>query len=133
LFPEEFHNRVSLEAYTKAVMMCQKLKDDLKHKYGESCVFYPEIAMTCDTQEEILGSKRIYGIVDLLVLDKNGIPHLIDFKTSTKPYNKFHETKKQAYTYQLAVYERILSNYGIRTDESTSTIVPIQIKGMQYD
>ena len=35
-------------------MMCQKLKDDLKHKYGESCVFYPEIAMTCDTQEEIL-------------------------------------------------------------------------------
>ena len=86
--------------------------------------------MTCDTQEEILGSKRIYGIVDLLVLDKDGIPHIIDYKTSTKSYNAFSNPKKLAYTYQLAVYERILSNYGIRTDESTSTIVPIQIKGM---
>ena len=132
-FPEEFHKHVSLETYNKAVIMCQKLKEDLKRKYGESCVFYPEIAMTCDTQEEILGSKRIYGIVDLLVLDKDGIPHLIDYKTSTKSYNNFHETKKQAYTYQLAVYERILANYGIRTNESTSTIVPIQIKGMHYD
>jgi hypothetical protein len=35
--------------------------------------------------------------------------------------------------YQLAVYERILANYGIRVDESTSTIIPIQIENMNYD
>jgi ATP-dependent exoDNAse (exonuclease V) beta subunit len=73
------------------------------------------------------GSNRIFGIIDLLVIAEDGTPHLIDFKTSTKTYNDFHQTKKTAYTYQLAVYERILANYGIRTDESTSTIIPIQI------
>lgn len=134
-FPNEFKDEqlITKEVFLKALTMCQKLKADLKQKYGENCIIYPEIAMTCDTMVEVAGSSRIYGIVDLLVIDEKGIPHLIDYKTSTKPYNKFHPTKKSAYTYQLAVYERILAMYGIRTDESTSTIIPIQIKDMKYD
>ena len=132
-FPYEFQQNVSKETFLKVLTMCQKLKQDLQKQYGEDCMIYPEIAMTCETQEEVLGSKRVYGIVDLLVIDEKGVPHLIDYKTSTKTYNNFHETKKAAYTYQLAVYERILANYGIRTDESTSTIVPIQIQDMIYD
>ena len=132
-FDTEFKQNVSLEVFKKSVKMCQTLKEDLQRKYGDDCIIYPEIAMTCDTQQEILGSKRIYGIIDLLVIDQKGVPHILDYKTSTKPYNKFHITKKLAYTYQLAVYERILANYGIRTDESTSSIIPIQIKDMKYD
>ena len=132
-FPYEFQQNVNKETFLKVLTMCQKLKQDLQKQYGEDCVIYPEIAMTCETQEEVLGSKRVYGIIDLLVIDEKGVPHLIDYKTSTKTYNNFHETKKAAYTYQLAVYERILANYGIRTDESTSTIVPIQIQDMTYD
>lgn len=132
-FPNEFKSNVSKDVFLKAVTMCQKLKEDLQRKYGKDCAIYPEIAMTCDTQQPILGTSRIYGIIDLLVIDEKGVPHLIDFKTSSKPYNKFHDTKKLAYTYQLATYERILANYGIRTDESTSTIIPIQIQGMKYD
>lgn len=132
-FPNEFKENVNKETFLKAITMCQKLKADLRQKYGENCVFYPEIAMTCETLEEVAGSKRIYGIVDLLVIDEQGVPHLLDFKTSTKSYSDFHQTKRTAYTYQLAIYERILANYGIRTDESTSTIVPIQIKDMNYD
>lgn len=132
-FPNEFKNYITKDVFLKTITMCQKLREDLQKKYGKDCVFYPEIAMTCETQQEILGSKRIYGIVDLLVIDEKGIPHLIDYKTSTKHYDDFHSTKKLAYTYQLAVYERILANYGIRTDESTSTIVPIQIKNMKFN
>ena len=132
-FPNEFKSNVSKDVFLKAVTMCQKLKEDLQRKYGKDCAIYPEIAMTCDTQQPILGTSRIYGIIDLLVIDEKGVPHLIDFKTSSKPYNKFHDTKKLAYTYQLATYERILANYGIRTDESTSTIIPIQIQGMKYN
>lgn len=134
-FPNEYkaNSRITKEVFVKAVTMCQKLKEDLKKKYGEDCVFYPEISMTCDTLVEVSGSSRIYGIVDLLVVDAKGVPHLLDYKTSTKPYSDFHITKKTAYTYQLAIYERILANYGIRTDESTSTIIPIQIKNMKYD
>ena len=113
--------------------MCQKLKEDLQKKHGKECIFYPEIAVTCKTQQEVLGSDRIYGIIDLLIIDENGIPHLIDYKTSTKTFDDFHQTKKTAFNYQLAVYERILANYGIRTSDSTSTIVPIQLKDMQYD
>ena len=132
-FPNEYKDFISKDNFLKALTMCQKLKEDLKQRYGENCVIYPEIAMTCETFEEVAGSKRIYGIVDLLVIDEQGIPHLIDYKTSTKSYDKFNPQKKKAYTYQLAVYERILSNYGIRTDESTSTIIPIQIQDMKYD
>jgi hypothetical protein len=132
-FPNEYKENVTKEVFLKAITMCQKLRDDLKSQYGENCIFYPEIAMTCETLEAIDGSNRIYGIVDLLVIDEKGVPHLLDFKTSTKLYDDFHVTKKQAYTYQLATYERILANYGIRTDESTSSIVPIQIKDMKYD
>ena len=133
VFPNEHKSYVNEQTFLKAITMCQKLKEDLKKKYGENCVIYPEIAMTCETLETVGGSNRIYGIVDLLVIDENGIPHLIDYKTSTKTYDKFHSTKKLAYTYQLAVYERILANYGIRVDEASSTIIPIQIKDMKYD
>ena len=132
-FPNEFKADINKETFLKMLTMCQKLKNDLKTKYGENCIIYPEITMTCETQVEVGGSNRIYGIIDLLVIDEKGIPHLIDYKTSTKTYDDFHPTKKTAFTYQLAVYERILANYGIRTDESTSTIIPIQIKGMHYD
>lgn len=132
-FPNEFKAYIDKDTFLKAITMCQKLKADLKQKYGEECVIYPEIAMTCETFEEVAGSKRIYGIVDLLVIDEKGMPHLIDYKTSTKPYDKFNAQKKKAYTYQLAVYERILAMYGIRTDEATSTIIPIQIKDMKFD
>lgn len=132
-FPNEFKTYVSKEVFLKAVTMCQKLRDELRAEYGAECVFYPEIAMTCDTQVEVAGSKRVYGIVDLLVIDEKGIPRLFDYKTSTKSFNDFHITKKIAYTYQLAIYERILANYGVRTDESTSSIIPIQIKDMKYN
>jgi ATP-dependent exoDNAse (exonuclease V) beta subunit len=81
--------------------------------------------MSCKTQQKVAGSENIYGIVDLLVIDESGVPHLIDYKTSNKPYHKFNSAKKLSYTYQLAVYERILANYGIKTDKSTSTIIPI--------
>lgn len=132
-FPAEFQANMNEDTFYKAITMCQKLKQDLKRQYGENCVIYPEIAMTCKTQVEVGGSDRIYGIIDLLVIGENGVPHLIDYKTSTKTFDDFHQTKKTAFTYQLAVYERILANYGIRTDESTSTIIPIQINNMRYD
>lgn len=132
-FPNEFKSHINKENFLKAVTMCQKLREDLKRKHGENCIIYPEIAVTCLTQQKVAGSDRVYGIIDLLVIDEQGMPHIIDYKTSTKPYNKFHDTKKLSYTYQLAVYERILANYGIRTDESTSTIIPIQLQDMKYD
>lgn len=132
-FPNEYKDNINKETFLKALTMCQKLKEDLKQKYGENCIFYPEITMTCETQQEVGGSNRILGIVDLLIIDEKGVPHLIDFKTSTKTYDNFHITKRTAYNYQLAVYERILANYGIRTDESTSSIIPIQIKDMKYN
>lgn len=132
-FPNEFKKHINEETFLKAITMCQKLKEDLKRQHGEDCIFYPEIAVTGKTQQEVSGSDRIYGIIDLLIIDEQGVPHIIDYKTSTKPYNKFHDTKKLSYTYQLAVYERILANYGIRTSDSTSHIVPIQLKNMQYD
>jgi hypothetical protein len=38
-------------------------------------------------------------MIDLLVIDEEGNAHIIDYKVSSKPYGKFSEPKKLAYTY----------------------------------
>jgi len=38
-FPNEFKENVNKETFLKAITMCQKLKADLRQKYGENCVF----------------------------------------------------------------------------------------------
>ena len=64
-------------------------------------------------------------MIDLLVIDNKGNSHIIDYKTSPKPYNKYSEAKKLAFSYQIAVYNRILNSYGINTDDSEMLVVPI--------
>lgn len=48
------------------------------------------------------------GIIDLLILDKNGVPHILDYKTSPKGYKDYASAKKLAFMYQVATYEMML-------------------------
>jgi ATP-dependent exoDNAse (exonuclease V) beta subunit len=41
----------------------------------------------------------LLGRVDLLVLDKYGTPHVIDYKTSPKPYEQYNSAKVLNFTY----------------------------------
>lgn len=118
---------VTEEQFTKMLEMCSKLKSQIEEEYGEGCDFYPELTISTKITEERDGCDTIIGIIDLLVIDRQGRTHIYDYKTSTKPYGKYHATKKSGFTYQLAVYDRILQHYGIYTGDGSCKIVPIQL------
>jgi ATP-dependent exoDNAse (exonuclease V) beta subunit len=55
------------------------------------------------------GVSQLLGRIDLIVIDSKGNTHIIDYKTSPKPYVQYNSAKKLGYTYQLAAYTRILA------------------------
>lgn len=118
---------VSKEQFTKMIQMCAKLKDQIEEEYGEGCDYYPEFTVASKVTEQRDDCDTIVGIIDLLVIDSKGKVHIYDYKTSTKPYSKYNDTKRQTFTYQLAVYDRILQHYGVYTGDGTCKIVPIQL------
>nr|DAM35340.1 MAG TPA: ATP-dependent DNA helicase [Bacteriophage sp.] len=42
---------------------------------------------------------KLYGIIDLLVIDSKGNAHIIDYKTSIHDYLGFSDPKIYAYSY----------------------------------
>ena len=107
--------------------MCTKLKAQIEEEYGGKCDFYPELTITSKITQSLDGCDTLIGIIDLLVVDKDGRVHIYDYKTSTKPYSKYNPTKISGFTYQLAVYDRILQHFGIYTGDGSCKIVPIQL------
>ena len=73
----------------------------------------------------------LIGRIDLIVIDSAGNAHVIDYKTSPKPYVKYNEAKKLGYTYQLATYTRILAQNGVRFNGIRSFVAPIQLEGFR--
>lgn len=76
---------------------------------------------------------RLSGSIDLMVVGKDGIPDIIDYKTSTKQYSQFIGAKKRTYGYQLNFYRRMLNRAGLDTESSRMFIAPIQINGISMN
>lgn len=124
-------NKPFLDLATKdiiedAINYATQLRDTIKSKYGEKAIFFPEFAIDGTANE---GGKdtKLYGIIDLLVVDEQGNTHIIDYKTSVKEFSKFDSAKQAAYRYQMATYQRMLSRYGINTIGGDLYVAPIQI------
>ena len=134
---------VNFEQFRSMVDMCSKLKKQLEDQYGDELSFYPEYTVASDLvqpykyKNEKTGEdeecKEIIGIIDLLVVDKQGRIHIFDYKTSPKDYHQYADAKQRGFTYQLAVYDRILQHYGIYTGDGSSSIIPIKLNGFKYD
>ena len=54
--------------------------------------------------------KGIIGIADLIVLDKDGTVHIVDYKVSGRPYSEWYEAKKNEVDYQLCLYRAMLEH-----------------------
>lgn len=105
------------------------LKAKLQEIHGKNCVFRPEYVVSAKSAVPINGNgkARILGIIDLLVEDEQGIPHIYDYKTSDKDIDQWGEVKKRGYNAQLALYRRILQSYGVNAKQSTMGIIPINL------
>ncbi len=112
----------------QAIDYARKLNSDLVYKFGENLAFYPEFMITQDTNVIHDGKPTtLMGIIDLLIVDNTGKIHILDYKTSIHDYGDFSQAKKNAYSYQLATYQRMLQKYGLNTYEGDMLVAPIQM------
>ena len=116
----------------QTITYADTLKQQLRREHGDKCDFYPELCVTAKSQKLVPGKpQQLFGIIDLLVVDKNGQTHIYDFKSSPKEYGEFDSAKKRAYTYQLAMYGKLLKKYKLDYRNGTFGILPIQFKDLQ--
>lgn len=117
----------------EAIQYARTLHRDLTNKYGENLSFYPEFTAAQDATDKEGNSVKLFGIIDLLIVDGQGRTHILDYKTSIHSYSDFSSAKKSAYSYQMATYQRMLEKYGINTYQGELMVAPIQIRGFRRD
>lgn len=115
--------------------IARNLRDQLQSQYGKKCIFYPEITVSAKLNHEYEGRDdlSVLGRLDLLVIDENGIPHIMDYKTSPKDYDHFAEAKKLTFTYQLSTYERMLRRHGFNTTATSLNIIPLKLNNFRKE
>lgn len=116
----------------QTIEYARNLHKDLINKFGDNLSFYPEFAVTSETND-LNNPTTLFGIIDLLIVDSEGHVHILDYKTSVHSYAEFGTPKKTAYSYQMAVYQRMLERYGINTFSGNLMVAPIQINKFKYD
>ena len=118
----------------QAINYFKSLKENLEKQLGESdLTFIPEPALLGTLDKETKGTQHLLGRIDLIAIDSKGNAHIVDYKTSPKPYVEYNSAKKRGYTYQLATYTRILAQNGLRYNNIRSFVAPIQLEGFRPD
>lgn len=129
------------QVYTNAEKVYQRILDTTGSTrktenfdmFAEFPVYDNQLIVTNKYGEQENKQNRLSGSIDLMIVGKDGIPHIIDFKTSPKSYSAFADVKRRTYTYQLAIYRQMLNRAGINTDNSKLYIAPIRITGLERD
>lgn len=115
----------------ETIQYARTLHKDLIDKLGDNLTFYPEFAIASETSD-LNNPKTLYGIIDLLIVDSEGHSHILDYKTSVHSYAEFSSAKQMAYSYQMAVYQRMLEKWGVNTYSGRLMVAPIQIKDFKH-
>ena len=92
--------------------------------------FFPEFEITAKSNVPIDGNEQasLMGIIDLLIVDGNGIPHIYDYKTSDKDFNLWASAKEDAFVSQTGAYREMLVANGFdrrETAQSKIGIIPM--------
>lgn len=120
------------KAIDDTIAYAKELKKHLEQSLGDgeidSLSFYPEFMVSQDaTSIETGDPRKLFGIIDLLVVDKTGHIHIVDYKTSIHDYQDFSMAKNLAYSYQMATYQRMLEIYGLNVNGGRMMVAPIKI------
>lgn len=117
----------------KVIGFVQSLHQRFINDYGDNCKFYPEFIIKGNAIDSNGNDKKLFGKIDLLIVDGNGRYHIIDYKTSTKQYSDYDLTKKEAYHYQLLTYYQMLENAGMAINDAEIAVIPIQLQDFKAD
>ena len=124
------------KAIDDTIKYAKELKEHLEQSLGngepDSLAFYPEFMVSQDASDIETGNPRkLFGIIDLLIVDKKGNIHIVDYKTSIHDYQDFSVAKNLAYSYQMATYQRMLEIYGFNVTEGRMMVAPIKIDSLR--
>lgn len=106
------------------------IKDYLQVKHGKNCKFYSEYPITLQTT---IDPNKLNGIIDLLVIDEDGTPHIYDYKFSSHNFGTWGRTKMRTYAYQLSFYRAAIQALGIDTSNSTLGIFEFTLNDFNGD
>ena len=111
------------------------LKEEIEQKYGNNCIYFPEFTLSAELNKSFEGREDLHllGRIDLLIIDGEGHPQIIDYKTSPKIYDDYSSAKKLGFTYQLGTYERMLRRWGLKTAHTNVMIAPIQMENFHKE
>lgn len=106
--------------------------------YTELMIYDDQDVDLYDMENDSFITRKISGAIDLMIVDVNGTPHFIDYKTSPKYYNGigkdgWDDTKKNLYALQLAIYKNIMARAGLPTVGSQLFLAPMQLGRIHKD
>lgn len=111
--------------------LVENLKFITKSIYNNFGVFDPDkltFISNYSIESPINGSdKKLYGNIDLIVVDEKGIPHIFLFKTSTNINSLQPEIKTEKRDYYLSFYRQMLMTKGIDASKASLNIVPVNV------
>lgn len=120
---------VDTTAVNKLMQRFLNVKQYLQKIHGNDAKFVTEISLSVKNDQD----KECRGTIDLLVVDKHGVPHIYDFKTSTKHIDQYSQSKTQTYKYQLGFYRQILGKLGLDISKTKLGIIPVQLTNVDFD
>lgn len=123
----------------------EKLHENINARFEDPMII-SEFPVYDESEVEVYDLKtgekklmKMIGSIDLLVIDKNGVPHIIDYKTTTKSYQEMSRygtvnAKVRTYTYQQGIYKRMINrNTELDTRGSLCMIAGIHLGPIKYD
>ena len=118
----------------QTVQYAKKLKQHLEQTLDGPLTFFPEFKLSSKLSYEVEGKgDTVLGSIDLLVIDKNGQAHIIDYKAT--PKSSFNSAKERTFWYQLGLYNRMLTAGGVssNTNSNKVMIAPILLEGFRKE
>ena len=69
----------------------------------------------------------IFGHIDNLVIDTDGVLHLYNYKVTSTPISEWNAVKIEKYKYQMALLKQLLAYHGFNVSRTELHIIPIRI------
>lgn len=108
-----------------------KLTDSIKKEYQNPRA-YCEVKVVGNLSGEFK-AKKVFGKLDLIIIDDNGKVGIYDFKCSPKDYKDYNSAKKRTFEYQLAIYRRMIKQLDIISNGQISiNVIPIKFLNFTY-
>lgn len=133
-------NLLSNDNIKEVIHYGKKLYKYLEENIGEDLTFYPEYIIWGNYLDSEGNQKQILGKIDLLIVDKYGKVHIIDYKTSPEDYSLpvdteggYSSAKVQAFKYQLSAYNILSQMLGIGNSGTKVYVAPMQLQNFKRD